>query len=383
MKKLISLLSTTLFFSCGESSDSESKTAAAIDFSFILDTIQVDSGEDFVFLNWDLDVSRTSQDGNYLYNFDQIKMAIQFINLEDLVLEKTLSLEIEGPNGIGTDRVYNIYTTESDKLVLTDNYNVAVIDQDGKRSLGFQYVNHDFKGEKLPEALRITYDEFISKDGKTLIISYGDQEMNKSPIGLAFFDLENKVFSYKSFPAFAELDPYVFKYYFDGRPAGFNNANIHLIMKNDSLIFSTSVFNKVYFYNFSTDSTTSKNFQSKHTTQTAPGNYPNRTDTQQELLKVAQTIEKEVNYGPLFFDEQNAVFWRFTKEMDRMKGDTILFKTVLTAFDPDFNQLHEELLPPNFVLSRKYFARKGMIYTFLNIDDELAFVRIKSKLHEN
>jgi hypothetical protein len=69
--------------------------------------------------------------------------------------------------------------------------------------------------------------------------------------------------------------------------------------------------------------------------------------------------------------------------MDRMKGDTILFKTVLTAFDPDFNQLHEELLPPNFVLSRKYFARKGMIYTFLNIDDELAFVRIKSKLHEN
>jgi hypothetical protein len=88
MKKLISLLSTTLFFSCGESSDSESKTAAAIDFSFILDTIQVDSGEDFVFLNWDLDVSRTSQDGNYLYNFDQIKMAIQFINLEDLVLEK-------------------------------------------------------------------------------------------------------------------------------------------------------------------------------------------------------------------------------------------------------------------------------------------------------
>jgi hypothetical protein len=66
-----------------------------------------------------------------------------------------------------------------------------------------------------------------------------------------------------------------------------------------------------------------------------------------------------------------------------MQGDTILFKTVLTAFDPDFNQLHEELLPSDFTLPRKYFAREGMIYTFLNIDDELAFVRIKPKLHEN
>jgi hypothetical protein len=63
--------------------------------------------------------------------------------------------------------------------------------------------------------------------------------------------------------------------------------------------------------------------------------------------------------------------------MDRMKGDTIVFKTVLTAFDPDFNQLHEELLPSDFILPRKYFARKGMIYLFLNIDDELAFVRLK------
>lgn len=380
MRKLYFLFLSALIISCGEKA-SEAEMPTALNFSYTLDTVMVDAGDGFVFLNWDLDVSRISNDGNYLYNFDQIKMAIQFINLENLVLEKTLPLEIEGPNGIGTDRVYNIYTTASDKLVLTDNYNVAVIDQDGKRSLAFQYVNNDFKGEKLADTLRFTYHEFISKDGKTLISSYGDQEMNKSPIGLVFFDLENRVFSQKSFLTFAELDPYVFKYYLDGRLAGLNNAEIHLIMKNDSLIFSTSVFNKVYFYSFSTDSTTSKTFISKYTTQIAPGNYPNRTDTQQELLKVSQTLEKEVNYGPPFIDEQNEIYWRFTKEMDRMKGDTIVFKTVLTAFDQNFTQLHEELLPSNFILPRKYFAREGMIYTFLNIDDELAFVRIKPSIY--
>jgi len=383
MKKLILLLSTPLFFSCGESSDSESKTAAAIDFSYSLDTIQVDSGEDFVFLNWDLKASGLSQDGKYLYNFDQVNTAIQFINLEMLVLEKTLPLEVEGPNGIGTDRVYNIYSTASENLVLTDNYTVAVIDKDGNKSLGFQYGSSDFQGEKLPEALRITYEEFISEDGSTLITSYGDQEMNKSPQGMTFFDLNNKRFSYKSIPTFTELDPYLFKYYFEGQLAGINYAKIHLILKKDSIIYSNSVTNKVYFYNFSTDSITSKVFESKFTTQKAPGNFSNRADSPEEYTDSDNARQKEVDYGPLFFDDQNEVYWRFAKEMDRMQGDTILFKTVLTAFDPDFNQLHEELLPSDFVLPYKYFARKGMIYTFLNIDDELAFVRIKPKLHEN
>ncbi len=63
-----------------------------------------------------------------------------------------------------------------------------------------------------------------------------------------------------------------------------------------------------------------------------------------------------------------------------MKGDKIVYKTVLTAFDPEFSQLHEELLPSNFNFPSKNFTRQGMIYSFLNIDDELAFVRIKPSL---
>jgi hypothetical protein len=382
MNRLTYLVIVFALASCSPKADSKNETDT-INFSYILDTIQVVSGEDFVFLNWDLKASGLSQDGKYLYNFDQVNTAIQFINLEMLVLEKTLPLEVEGPNGIGTGRVYNIYSTASETLVLTDNYTVAVIDKDGNKSLGFQYGNSDFQGEKLPEALRITNAEFISEDGRTLITSYGDQEMNKSPQGMAFFDLNNRKFSYKSIPTFTELDPYLFKYYFEGQLAGINYAKIHLISKKDSIIYSNSVTNKVYFYNFSTDSITSKVFESKFTTQQAPGNFSNRADSPEEYTDSDNARQKEVNYGPLFFDDQNEVYWRFAKEMDRMKDDTILFKTVLTAFDADFNQLHEELLPSDFTLPSKYFARKGMIYTFLNIDDELAFVRIKPKLHEN
>ncbi|WP_075348864.1 DUF4221 family protein [Algoriphagus marinus] len=376
MKKPLYLAVLVGFFACSEK-DVASDSDRSVDFSYSLDTVIVDAGDEFIYLNWDLTASATSPDGSYLYNWDQGKNSVQFINLENLMLEKILPLEVEGPNGIGTDRVYHIYTSEDNKLVLTDTYTVAVIDFDGKKSLGFQYVNSGFKGDKLPETMRITYQEFISNDGKFLIATYGDLQMNEPPSGIALFDLEKKELSLKSIPTFYEQEPYLFKYYFDGNLAGMNEADIHLMMKNDSVIFSSSVFNKVYFYQFATDSTTSLDFQSKYTSTRAPGNYPKQTNTYPEFMDIAKVFEQEVSYGRLFFDDQNKVYWRFAKEMDSMKGDTIQYKTVLTAFDPQFNQLHEELLPSDFDLPDTYFAREGMIYTFLNINDELAFVRIK------
>jgi hypothetical protein len=161
------------------------------------------------------------------------------------------------------------------------------------------------------------------------------------------------------------------------QPMSMALANIFLELKNDTLLYSNSAQNKVFFYHLKTDSLSSKTFSSKYTTNEAPGNYQKRTDSEEEFREIMQAKDQEAFYGQLFFDAKNKVHWRFSKEMDQMKGDTILYKTVLTAFDPQFNQLHEELLPSDFDLPDTYFARAGMIYTFLNQNDELAFVRIK------
>src|SRR5690606_15334176 len=118
-------------------------------------------------------------------------------------------------------------------------------------------------------------------------------------------------------------------------------------------------------------------YSSKYTSQEAQGNYANRSDSAKEFAEITKEKSKEVNDGKLFFDDENDVYWRFSKEMDRMKGDTVMYKTVLTAFDYMSNQLHEVLLPKDFTLPSKYFVREGMIYTFLNIADEAAVVRLK------
>jgi hypothetical protein len=321
----------------------------------------VDAGGNFIYLNSLLLGSGLSQNGQYLYNFDAVNLSLQLIDLEKLKLEKILPLEVEGPNGIGTQRIYNIYETMDGDLMLSDNYNVTLIDKAGNKSLEFQYGNHDFAGEKLSDEMQTTYDEILSKDGNTLISLYGDQQMDQSPQGIAIFDLKDKLFRYQPIPIFAELDAYRLKYYIDGRAAGIEYADIYLLLKNDSLIYSNSVSNQVNFYALSTDSLISKNFESKLTDQLASANYPNRADSQKEYEEIDKRKNKEVHFGSLIFDNKNDVYWRFTKEMDRMKGDTIIYKTVLTAFDIGFNQLHEELLPSNFLIPSKYFAREGMI----------------------
>jgi hypothetical protein len=240
------------------------------------------------------------------------------------------------------------------------------------------YAKQEFEGEKLSDDKRIWLYENLSPDGETLVALYGGQKMDEPSEGVAIFDLENKRVSYKATELFKERSKYQTTLYYEGvQPMGASGAAIHLALQGDTLVYSISAQNRIHFYSLQTDSISSKSFTSKYTSLEAKSNYPSRTDSEEEFQEISKEKSKEVNYGPLFFDEQNAVYWRFTKEMDRMKGDTTLFKTVLTAFDSDFNQLHEELLPSDFVLPYKYFARKGMIYLFLNIDDELAFVRLK------
>jgi hypothetical protein len=347
-------------------------------FSYTIDTVMVDAGDQFIYLNNLLTSSGQSPDDNYLYNFNRNQATLELINLEKLSLEKIIPYEKEGPNGIGSGMISKVVDIGSDKLIFSDSYQVSTVDMNGKKIAGFIYAKQEFEGEKLPEDKRIRLEETFSKDGKTLVALYGGLKIDDTADGLAIFDLEKKQVRYHPIDLFKELEKFQTVFYFEGvHPIQMYMADIKLQLKGDTLIYSNTAQNKVYFFQLSTNKLNSKSFSSKYTSQEAEGNYPKRSDNEEEFKEITKVKEKEVNYGRFFFDDVNEVYWRFSKEMDKMNGDSIVFKTILTAFDSNFNQLHEELLPSNFILPQKYFSRKGMIYTFLNIDDELAFVRLK------
>ena len=362
---------------CSPEKESQDVNEKAIDFSYTIDTVVVDAGENFIYLNRNLNSSGESHDGKYLYNFDPITIALQVIDLENLVLEKSIPLQLEGPNGIGSESIRKVFVTTDGDITLSDDFTISVMDKDGNKSFGFEYGKHDFEGEKLPEGKEIQSYETVSKEGNMLLALYGEFMLDKVEEGVAIFDLENKRFHFKPMDIFKELEEHITVLVIDDYPASGTYAPFFLQLKGDSLIYSNSAKNEIYFLNLKTDSLTHQIYHSKYTSTEAQGKYPKRTESKEEYREIGKERSKEVSYRSLFFDDQNNVFWRFSKEMDTMKGDLIVFKTVLTAFDPEFNQLHEQLLPPDFTLPSKYFAREGMIYTFLNIEDELAFVRLK------
>lgn len=380
MKQLSFLALLALAFSCGEKSTSDSENTASINFSYTMDTVMVEPGDQFIYLNRGLFTSDLSADEKYFYNFKtgSNELGLEVIDLENLKLERVIPMSLDGPNAIRSPYVSKVYMLPDDTFYLSDNYEVYHFDQEGNKLSTLNYAKQEFEGEKLPTGKRIQFGETLSKDGKRFVILYGGEKMTDPAEGLALFNLEKRTVQYKPWDIFKELDKYQSVFYYQGdQPMSMILASAYLQLKNDSLLYSNTAQNKIYFYNLKTDSVSSKQFSSKYTSQEAPGSYQKRTESEEEFQEIMKEQNKEVTYGSLFFDQKNDVYWRFAKEMDRMKGDTIQYKTVLTAFDPEFNQVHEELLPSGFVLPFKYFARDGMIYTFLNIEDELAFVRLK------
>ena len=148
------------------------------------------------------------------------------------------------------------------------------------------------------------------------------------------------------------------------------------------MILSTRSKNELKFYNWKTDSLTTKTYESQFTSQEAKINFPKRVESQEEYERLAKETKKYVKYGPLMFDKKNSLYWRLSSEMDKMVGDSIVYKTVLTAFNKEFDQVSEVLLPQDYQIAYKTFVRDGMLYSFLNVDDEVAFVRIKPSISE-
>jgi len=101
MKHLLFAFSVLLLFSCGGNTEEKNK-ADLSNLTFSLDTVMVNSGEDFINLKYGIWGSAISQDQKYLYNWNQETAELDKINLDQLILEGKIKFEKEGPNGVGS-----------------------------------------------------------------------------------------------------------------------------------------------------------------------------------------------------------------------------------------------------------------------------------------
>jgi len=367
---LFAFVAVTLLIACGSSKESK------MDFSqltYTMDTVMVDPGEELLFLRRGLELSDLSEDKKYLYNFNLDDHTIEKFDLDKLGLVEKLTFEKEGPNGTG-ENLYNLNICKDNHVFLRGFDNVGLYNLTGKKTKNYPMQDIKFVGDSLM-ADEDFYSVVLDDDQKYLYGLIGSHSKNTFTLGK--LDYENKVLTKFRLSSFDKLADYRFIF----QSMMVMMPSMDIVQIGDRLILSNSVTSELSWYDINRDSLFQKSFETKLTASEKKRDYRKDFDSYEELEKERKRMQQEINFIAPFYDEVNQRFYRFSYEEldiegDWESGENPKAKVYLTILDKDFNMLGESLIPSLDKSPAKHFAKDGKIWIFINVNDELSFVRM-------
>ncbi|SFT76584.1 protein of unknown function [Algoriphagus locisalis] len=375
MKKLLTLPFLIALFSCGSGS-SDSEEISEFPFSFTMDTVQVDPGDHLVFITNYMNSAAVSPDQKILYNLNTKAPELEIIDLETLAYQESIPLEKEGPEGIGT-YVSDFAVSEGGDFIFQGYRSFVKANSDLDQYESFKFDAQHLKGDSLAEKEGVDFGSIPSLDGNYLFGTYSVQEFGGAAKGFAIVDLQTKELQKIPIPELESLTDFNINQYDDkGNPRMSTIERIWILQVGNKVYLTNTSRNEAFIYDMKSDSLQKKSFHSTLTSDSKKGLYTKNTNSDKEMDDAWTEKNKEVNFNNLVYDDKNKKFWRVSTEMDRMIADSVVTKKVLTIFDQDLNQLHEQKIDFNISQSLAFF-KDGSLYTFINLEDELGFVRIK------
>ena len=377
-KNLLFPLFALVLLSCSSRNSSEENSSSEKDLSYEIDTVMVDPGDHFFFVKFGLSMSDVDEARKLFYNFNSEEMTMEIIDLENLNLKELRQYEKEGPNGIGGGFIMRIKVLPDESVLFYDFAGIHHVASNGEKIATYKIEEMEWEGDELSEKQVINISSLDTKDGNYFYGQYGTQGIDSKTDGLVQVDLAEK--SLRLFPSDFLAFSTDYDISFDmggGRRVKLPEQNLVRLVKDEVAII-TSAKNQLWLWDLEGDSLINHSYQSQFTSNSKKGNFPASVGENDEFRAAMKEKSKEVNFGSLIEDSKQNILWRYHKEMDRLTaGDSIIFKNVITAFDTDFEQLAESRMPDNFTISNPVFSLDGMLWQYLNIDDEVAFVRVK------
>ncbi len=374
-KYLLSIFAIAIF-SCSSKNGSDENSASELAFSYSLDTVMVDAGEHFFFLNWGLGISDLTQDRKILYNLNPQTLLLEVVDMDALVLNETIQLEKEGPNGIGGGFISKLQVIGNGNLMLFDFNKIVEISPKGELVKKYEFDKNTLTGYEFGETEVVSYMGTFSPDGKTYVGELEDESFRKPAKGLAVIDLETMEVKFVPTDAISKLDEFRIMLEMNGNAMMSMGESSYMNFINGQLVLNNTAMNEVYLYDANRDSLLHKTFEANLTGNERVKNFPTQVDSREALFETNKEKAKQVKFGPMNFQKEENLLWRFSTDMDRMIADSVVTKDVVTFFDTDYTMLKEQTIE-NLPNSSARFFKDGILYSFLNIDDELAFVRLK------
>ncbi|WP_339758263.1 DUF4221 family protein [Algoriphagus aquimarinus] len=379
MNKYSFLVLALALGACSSEKGSQEGNEKAFDFTYTVDTVMVDPGDHFIYLQQNLGSSDITPDGKYLLNFNAKTMEMEIVDLDELKLSSVVKLEQEGPNGIGTSPYFGAYRALSkDEFMFASQNKVIKMDLTTNQATYYSFKRSDLSPDALAANEELKNGGLLSSDGSTFYSWYGIQEKPYENHGLAKIDLGSLEVKAIPIPQMDKLDQFTIEVAMsDGTGMrGKFGENITLLELEDKIIIQQSAFNEFWVLDKATLEVTVKANKSNLTENVKAGNFANKVTSQDAFKEARNARDKEVSFGNLILDSERNMIWRISSDFDHMDGEKMVRNYYLTFFDLDLNQLGEYQLE-NWKMAGKPFIKDGDFYQFLNLDDDMAFVRLK------
>lgn len=372
------LFVTTLSFltSCGNEADKENQST----LNYSIDTVSIDSKDKILFLQRDLYTSAYSEFDGMLYNLNDKTNQVEQINLNTFALEKVIPFEQEGPNGTG------FWTSDlkiaSEQQLFLGGERAGIYTLDGKLQHRFDWSAIDKeKGGILAEE-RVFY-QVVNPNFQQQVFAIVVNDHANSVSLRQLDSSDNFIQSYN-------IDPNEnYKTYTLGDLSNFNKWDPRVNIKSvrDHIIVSHEYANDFYVLYPEKDSLISIQYEAPNlpskVTPTTEGDLVNSTEDRKNALK---NYRSQIVYGHLVFDNTNKKYLRLSASIDygEKEREEYLLPEIdkstlyISFFDENFNHLLDQEIPEIKKSGiPKYFIKEGAIWMFLNLDDELNFIRIQ------
>ncbi|MFC3880062.1 DUF4221 family protein [Algoriphagus namhaensis] len=377
MKKLLLLPLLALLFSCGGNEGGEESASPQIELTYEIDTVMVDAGDHFFFLNYGLGMSSLSTDAKLLYNLNPQALLLEVIDLDALALKETIQLEREGPNGVGGGFISGMQVLANRNLKFFDFNSIMEVNPAGELVDKFEYVPSEWEGYQFNEdEEEFRYSGVFTPDGRILYTTIAANDYTEPAKGIAKLNFDTKQIEFFEMgDMFDRLDRFAITMQSDNMSMSAGES-INLNEVKGDLLIGNSAFNELFVLKSGADSLIHHTFTSGLTRNEKTMEAPNTVESQEDFRAAMKKRGEQVSFGKMIYHPEEDLFWRFTSDKDRMIADSLVKKQVLTIFDSELTMLHEEKIE-NYGISGRQFFKDGMLYSFLNMGDEMAFVRLK------
>ncbi|WP_154852148.1 DUF4221 family protein [Cyclobacterium xiamenense] len=371
-----------LFLVLAACQSKENKSGSGNQFSLQMDTVMVHPGEEILFLNSRLYHAKLTPDKKYLYNFNYQEYSIEKIDLDELKFVSKITLDKEGPNGLGA-YFRTLELIGEDRFLFSSYGQDNIINDQGKKLEQFEFAKMGSEEEKLDE--RDNFLVPLSIDEKARRFAGIVTNWEKKTAKLVLIDREKNQITSFAAPEIEKASKFEIMLN-DGEMRMGLGTNRFGKVENGKLIFGTGVGHELYVLEPEAEEFRLVSYASELLPPEKSGDYPAEVSSQNEMRVIHEKIQSDINFAAPAWDEKKQVYYRlaFRMEFDDSKPipegsfmrETSGANVYLTVLDKDFNPLSEGQLTAMSNYPPFHFAKDGKLWLFENLEDEMGFVRM-------